>query len=348
VAQEGKTEKATPRRRKKEREEGKVIKSKELSVFFSFLAFSLLLIVFGDKLVTEMINILVLTFQYINDGVEPLDFMIIMYKKVLVVFLVIAFGTCIFMILNYVITVGFLFSTKAFMPDFKRMNPANYFINIFSRKKFVDIAKSLLIIVILGAILFTAFKGEIDTIASSVFLPWQESLLLLWEVFKSIVIKSLIALGVIGIIDYFYERYEMEDQMKMSKHDIREEYKDMDGNPQVKARRRKAMMEILKNEIIQKTPKSTVIITNPTHYSVALYYKRGDGAPRVMVKGVDGMALFIRKIAKLHDIPTHEDPPLARELYSRVMENDEIPEDMYLVVVAVLRQLMSEKQIKVD
>ena len=152
-----------------------------------------------------------------------------------------------------------------------------------------------------------------------------------------------IALFIISVIDYFYQRWEHEKSMRMSKQEIKDEYKQSEGSPEVKARMRAMRREILKRKMIQNVPNATVVITNPTHISIALKYEEGMSAPIVIAKGEEKVAFRIREIAKENKIPLIENKPLARAMYQVVEIDTEIPEEFYHAVAEILSAIFREK-----
>ena len=164
-----------------------------------------------------------------------------------------------------------------------------------------------------------------------------DALILVGQFIKGLVIRLLILIGVLSVIDYAFQRYKFMKDLRMSKQEQKDEYKQMEGDPQIKAMRRQKQRQIIMNQMMRAVPEATVIITNPTHYSVALRYVMDkDRAPVVLAKGVDAKAFRIREIANEHQIPIIENVPLARTLYSTVEINQEIPYELYEAVGKVL------------
>lgn len=347
---DGATEKATPQRRKKSREEGQVLKSKDVSTFFSLLAFSIVLIVFGPWFVKEMAIFQLMALDLIAQNVTINEFIKDLGYQIAKLFLPFVIIGLVFIAVDYLIQVRFLFSMKIIVPKLKRINPVSNFKSIFEFKKSsFQIVKSLAIVIALVWTVYSVLRGEILEISSSMFLNWKESIVLLWGVFVEILIKILIVLLIIGVVDWLFQRMQYENQIKMKKEEVKDERKQNDGSPEVKARQRQVMREILKRDITQKTPESDFLITNPTHYAIAIRYnKELDDVPRVIVKGVDELALYMKDIAKNNDIPIHEDPPFAREIYERVKEDEYIPQDLYVAIVKILKYLVSKKKIKIE
>lgn len=345
--QDGATEKATPRKREKSREEGNVPQSKDLTLFFSLFVF-LLLIFFGEWFVKELRNILVYGLGLVKDGVSPIDFMFLLGGLVVRLLAPIALISLIGMALNYFLQVRFMFSAKAVTPKFSRMNPMNYFKRLFSRKTVVDVLRSFLVILILGYVVYFVIKGDLNEVTTAMLLPWNQSIVLLWEMFKDVIIKIVLAFFVISVVDFAYQRWEHEESLKMKKEDVKREGKEQNGSPEVKQKQREIMLEVLKNEVIKKMPEATFVVTNPTHYAVAVRYKKGEGNPHVLVKGIDHLALFMKELSKQNDVPIVENPGLARELYQRCVENEEVPPELWMVVADILQELLVTKQIKID
>lgn len=345
--QDGATEKATPRKREKAREEGNVAHSKDLNLFFSLFVF-LILIFFGEWFVTSISEIFVYGLKTIATGIQPIDFIFLMGKKIAKFLLPIMLICLIGMVLNYYIQVKFNFSLKVIAPKIERMNPKNYFKKVFSRRTVVDIFRSLMVLLVLGFIVYFQLKGDISTITSAMLLPWTQTLGIFWGIFKGVIIKIVIAYFVIAVADFIYQKWEHEENLKMKKEDVKREGKEQNGSPEVKQKQREAMVDILKKEVVKKIPEATFLVTNPTHYAVAVRYKRGEGNPRVLVKGIDHLALFMREISKDKKVPIVENPKLARELYQRCVENEEVPEDLWIVVSEILHKLVLAREVKID
>lgn len=348
MAKDGKTERATPRRRKQQKEKGSLAKSKELTNFLNLLGFLLLLMWFGKWFVIKIVHFQQSAFELVKQEMAPLDMVAVLGKEVAMIFVVVvAFGTA-FQAINYFVQVGLLFSPKIVKPDIKRINPANYFKQLFSRKSVVEVIKALFIFSILATIVFLELRGEVNQLSEMILIDWLATVGVLWDLFVRVMLKALFVLGVIGTVDYIYQRWEHEQSIKMKKNEVKDEHKETQGNPQVKSRQRQAMMQMLRNEVASKIPNSTVVITNPTHYAVAIRYNRGeDAAPTVTAKGVDHLALYIRQLAEEHEIPVYEAPPLARELYARSDKDEFIPKDLYEAVILILIELSNDGKINI-
>lgn len=347
MANDNRTEKATPQKRKKEREKGNLAKSKDLNTFLSLTALAIIVYFYAETMVKEMAGLVQLIFSMMDGEVNLSRFFEVGFSEVWRILVPIFIVGLFFQILNYVMQVKFLFSWKVIKPDIKKLNPVNYVKNLFSRKTIVDILKSFVLMFLLGYIAYMVLKSKITVLMDAVWNPWELSLITIFDVFKIAFMALLIALFFIALFDFIYQKYEHEQKIKMKKEDIKDEQKNTEGNPETKRRQRTVMQELLSQDVTQKVPEATVIITNPTHFSIALRYERGvDDIPVVLAKGEDELALYIRTLAKEHDIPLVENKPLARSLYFNVETGDFIDEDMYAAVIQVMRYLISTNQLE--
>ena len=232
---------------------------------------------------------------------------------------------------------GFLFTTKPLVPDIKKIDPIKGMKNLFSLKKLIEgikITAKVSIAMIVGSIVFLAFIKELAEVVRFDFYYQLD-----WLIEKSIMIAGimLMVFFVFGALDIFIVRYQYFKQLRMSKNEIRDEYKNTEGNPEVKARIRRLQREMANNRMMADVPKADVVITNPTHYAVAIKYDAEDSpAPKVLAKGADNIALKIKEIAREHHIQIYESKQLARELYKKVDVGQNIPPELYGAVAEVL------------
>lgn len=343
----GATHKATPKKKENARKEGNVGQSKDLALLFSLFVF-LVLIFLGEWFVKGLYTIVMASFNLIETGVTPRDFMLKVGWEAIKIVGPVLCAIVVAVFVNYFIQVKFLFSLKIIKPQIKRLNPMNYFKRLFSKKTVFDVVKSFLVVVLLGYIVYLSFSKEIEGMITAINLPWKTSLIYMYGIFKSTVIKIIIAFGIVAIADYFWQKYTYEDDLKMKLEDVRREYKEQNGSPEVKGRQRQVMIAMLRNEIRKKVPEATFVVTNPTHYAVAIrYIPKEDQAPVILAKGIDHIALFIKEIAIDNEISIIENPELARDIYTRCVENEYIPQDLYLVVSGILKKLVLQGKIKI-
>ncbi|EFI83022.1 flagellar type III secretion system protein FlhB [Listeria grayi] len=346
MAKDNKTEKPTPRRIKKAREEGNVAKSKELNNAFSLLIVAGMIFFFGKWWIGNMVT----AFKALLEQPPTLGnassyslFFILQFGKVLlpVMVMVLVIG-----ILNYAVQVGFLFSAKSIKPQFKRLNPANYFKRVFSVKGIVEVVKALLLITLLSAVAYKGFQSHLQTLISFTGQNWLYSLRQILQLFKNEFLALFLIIVVIGLLDFLYQRYEYKKGLRMSKQDIKEEMKDSEGRPEVKQRQRSIARGLLQGAITKKMLDATFVVNNPTHISVVMRYDKGkDHAPKLLAKGEDELALFIRQIAETDGIPMITNRQVARMIYYSTNEEEYIQEDLYAAVIEIMKELMDKEQL---
>ena len=237
--------------------------------------------------------------------------------------------------------VGFMISTKAIEPKFDKLNFfANFMKTFFNKRKIVELIKSILKIFVLTAYAWYLVQEELTTIVRMTDADYREQMVYLGHLVFDVSIRVAVLVLVIGIADYAYQKWQHNEDLKMTKQEVKEEYKQMEGDPIVKNRIRQAQREAARQRMIEEVPKSDVVITNPTHYAVAIRYDMEiDRAPKVVAKGQRLMALKIKEIAKQSGVKIVEDPPLARTLYNSCEVDEEIPENLYKALAQILMTL---------
>lgn len=349
---EGRTEKATEHKKKKSREEGRVALSKDMpAAVVSIVAFSTIYMLAKYIFLT-----IYESFRFIFENLSTIDirqpgvFVDLLLEPTLKVFLPIA-GVAFFIagLSNY-LQIGFKFTPKAIKPDFKKVNPnVIKFLGkqVFSVTGGFNLLKSIVKVVIIGSAAFITIYGKFEDILALLHSDnLFRSFTFIVGLAYTIVIRALIIMLIFSVADYFFVKWQYEESLKMKKQEIKEESKEMYGDPQVKSRLRQMYNSIMnQKKQLKEVPNSDVVITNPTHYAVALRYDTVvDEAPRVIAKGKDKFALEIRSIAKENGIFIYENPPLARSLYSDVEVNDIIPREMYGFVVNAYKLSYDQKR----
>lgn len=347
-ASEEKTEEATPRKKMDARKKGQVAKSKELALAFTLLACTLVLVALGEYGANELKetmagflnNYLNMELNYNNLNSLAILTVLRVGKIVLPVALpIMCFGIA----ANYLQT-GFLFTKEPLKPDFKKLNPINGFKRMFSLRTVMELLKDLTIITVVGIVGYKFLKDNYLKILNlGTLKPWYMITGLL-SLAVSIFFKITLIMLFISVADYVYQKYQYNKDLKMTKQEVKEEYKQDEGDPQIKSKIKQKQREMAMKRMMQSVPDATVVITNPTHFAVALRYKDGiDSAPRLVAKGADYVAIKIKEKAKDSDVPIVENKPLARLIYNEVELDSEIPVEMYQAVAEILAVVMKLK-----
>lgn len=336
-----KTEEPTPKKKKDARKQGNIAKSAEVNKAMTFIAILVVIYMMSGSIISELqgfiVNILSGDFSMtMNDNtIRILMFKVMMsfMKIVLPISLIIM----VFGILGSLIQTGLFFSMESLKPKFSKLNPLTGLKNMFSMKAIVNLIKSMVVICIMIYLGYSFMSKNFEGIIKSgdIYLPYMFNIVL--DLIKSILTSITLAVAVVAALDYGYEKFSHKKGLKMTKQEVKEEYKQMEGDPHIKGKIKQKQRQMANQRMMQAVPSSTVIVTNPTHISIAIRYEQGkDTTPIVVAKGADEVAFRIREIAKSHDIPIIENVPLARLIYKEVDIDQEIPEEMYKAVAEVL------------
>jgi len=231
---------------------------------------------------------------------------------------------------------GFNLNTSLLVPKFGKINPFSGFKKLFSVQSIANLVKSVLKFIIIATVVYLVVTPRVPAILATMKLPMAVSLHYFQETLFLIYRNILIVMLAMAGADFLYTRFQFEKGLKMTKQEVKDEAKDADGNPLIKGKQRALLLAAAMRRIMTKVPKASVVITNPTHFAVALLYDPTTSAPVVVAKGADFMALRIRAIAKEHRVPIVENPPLARAIYHNVELDRPIPAELYQAVAQVL------------
>lgn len=349
-----KTEPATQKKLDDARKEGKVAKSKELSAGFSLVAFFLVLKAFTSFVGTRFEEVFHWIYSIIPDVVSMsagglqqatisslmqtlIQNMLIILLPFLAVGLVVALGADI-------LQVGWKITGKPLEPKFDKLNPVNGFKRIFSKEAIFNLIMSLLKIFLICYIAYTSIRDQANNLFILYEISLKQALSLIFEIIVDTGLKISIVYLVLGFADYFYQRWKFADDMKMTKQEVKDEYKNTEGDPAIKGQIRKRMQEASMRRMMADVPEADVVITNPTHIAVAIKYDNTkDEAPRVIAKGEDYLANRIKEKAKEADVPIVENKPLARALYATVEIDEVIPPELYQAVAEILAVVYTNK-----
>ena len=336
-----KTELPTPKRLKDAKKKGQVAKSNELSPAVGLVIFSLAALYMGRLLLHNGMLFMRrgLTFQLNEEltvtrageimGERIADFFIILFPYLLVAVLI---G-----IVMNLAQVGFILTAHPIKPDIKKINPIEGFKNIFSKKAIFTFAKNFVKLLVVFYLTYRTLSSSVSRILSAGMIGTEKLFFFLLEFARELTLIIGFVMLAIAATDYVFQRREHRDKLKMSKQEIKDEYKETEGNPQVKSARQQKQREISMNRMMTSIPEADVLITNPTHLAVAIRYdSEKDDAPVVLAKGADYLASRIRELAREHDIPVIENKPLARTIYQKSEVGEAIPIELYQGVAEIL------------
>jgi flagellar biosynthetic protein FlhB len=336
-----KTEKATPKKRQDARKKGQTAKSQDISTAVVLLAVFLFLKLAGNYLKTGIFSLFKNSFQdymLMNTTSGNLRVIFLAVIKNLAFYLgPILLVALIAGVAANLAQVGFMFTSEALQPKLEKINPISGFKRIFSVRSIVELVKSLLKISFVGIVTFTVLWKRMPDILILSQKSVGADLVILGSLSVQMGLYASGALLFLALLDFLYQKYDFEKSIRMSKQDIKDEYKNTEGDPLIKSRIKQRQREMAMRRMMQEVPHADVVITNPTHYAVAIRYDEGKrDAPFVVAKGVDYTAQKIKQIAKENEVMTVENRPLARALYSQTEIGDTIPEEFFKAVAEIL------------
>jgi flagellar biosynthesis protein FlhB len=335
--QEERTEAATPRRLQRAREEGQVPVSRELTTFAGLAAVTLVLVMMAPSLTHDLARRLSMFLGRAHDFAPASTAVFrlagIAWLRATAPFVLAAMLTGVLVVL---MQTRFLLSAKALRVDMSRISPKRGLGRLFGADSLIEAAKSLAKIIVLAAVLWRVLLADLPGLLQAPFGDPNQILALVAGPVLHVMIVVLAAQAAIAVVDLFWVTLRHSRGLRMSRHDVLEEQKETEGDPRVKARLRQIRLYRARKRMLAAVPKATVVITNPTHYAVALTYDRAKhAAPRVVAKGVDSLAARIREVAGDNHVPVVSNPPLARALY-RVELDAEIPAEYYQAVAEII------------
>lgn len=230
----------------------------------------------------------------------------------------------------------FLWTSKRIGFDFKRINPLNGFKRIFSLRGLIELVKALLKLVVIGWVAYSFLQGNLQSIIDLSQMTFFEAVGKFADLFTSLIMRVGGVYIVIAVADYAYQRWDLMRNLRMTKEEVKEEFKRSEGDPLIKGRIRSQMRRLARSRMMANVPKATVIVTNPTHLAIAIQYNEGMDAPKVLAKGAMRVAERIVEIAKEHGIPVVQNIPLARAIYKSIEIDQEISPDLYMAMAEVL------------
>jgi flagellar biosynthetic protein FlhB len=343
------TEDPTPRRLEEALRRGDVVKSTEVNTWFMIAGGTLLIMVFAAPAATSLEATLqgLLAKSYLVSTDGPA---LVALTKTLAMEVVGAFGIpflllCIAALAGNVVQHRLVFSTEPIKPQLSRISPAAGLARLFSRQALANFAKGLVKLGVVGAVMASLLWPQRHLLSAlvatdpAVILPFTRTLAMK-------MLGTVVAiLAIVAIADYLFQYRQWFERHKMSLREMKEEFRQTEGDPAVKGKLRQLRQTRMRKRIMAAVPKASVVITNPTHFAIALRYERGMNAPVCVAKGVDLIARKIRQVAEEHDIPVVENPPLARALHGTVEIDQEIPQEHYRAVAEIIGYIMRLRRI---
>ena len=336
-----KTEKATPKKKQDSRKKGQVAKSQDVNTAVVLLSVFLFMMFFGKTMTERLIGVLrhsLQNYMFMDLTEKNIEYITIEILGELVLFLgpVMMVALIAGVAANYA-QVGFMYSPEAIQMKLEKINPISGFKRIFSMRAIVEMLKSILKISFIGVIAFSVLWSRMDEVLILADKSVGAALGTIAGLTLQMGLFASGALLFLSLLDYLYQKYDFEKSIRMSKQDLKDEYKNIEGDPLIKSKIKQKQREMAMRRMMQEVPKADVVITNPTHYAIALKYddQKAD-APVVVAKGVDFVAQKIKLIAKENEISTVENRSLARALYSQAEIGDVIPEEFFKAVAEIL------------
>jgi flagellar biosynthetic protein FlhB len=341
---EGRTEDPTEYKIQKAREDGRVAKSQELIGALVLLLPALTILFLAPYLLRTCIEMLRFFFLRITE-LDPIGDRLVaraFFDYLIRLVLPIVLMSMLAAVFANVVQTGFLFTTKPLTPDFSKIVPrfGRYFQRtLFSMEGLFNIVKSIVKMIIIGSVAFFLIRSEIKQLANLQTAKLWTGVSTVASLAIRMLIIAAILLLLLSIPDLIFQRWQYRESLKMTKQEVKEERKMYEGDPMIRSRLRQRMRELLNRNISVTVPRSDVVITNPTHFAVALEYKSGMEGPMVSAKGADELALRIRRIATEAEVPIVENKPLARALYAEAEVGDIIPQNYYEAVAIILARI---------
>jgi len=338
---EARTEEATPRRREEAREKGQVARSADLTSAIMLLASLVFIRFYGPVMIEEIKAVTVEILHWMGEPkAEGQDYYHQFWVLGLAFFKIVAPISLFLLALGLAVNwaqFGFVWAAEPLTPSFEKINPINGFKRLFSLRAMILLANGLLKVAAAGAVLWLRLRADLDKMLMLPEMPVSAALSAVGAILFRAGLELVIILLALGILDYLFQRWQYEKDLRMTKQEIREEMKRMEGDPTIRARRRAMMRRMVMQHMMRRVPEADVVVTNPTHLAIALQYdEKKMRAPEVVAKGERLVALRIRELAAEHGVPIIENRPLAQAMYRAVEVGQQIPEAFYPAVAEVL------------
>lgn len=350
-----KTEPATAKKLKDARKEGQVAKSQELNHALGLISLFLILRVFMSYISENLFDTFSVVYTKIPDIIDEsiggmsihivttvINNIMLFILQILAPVFIVGFFVA---LLSNIIQVKWEVTTKPMMPKFSKMNPLNGFKRIFSKDSLFELVKSIAKISLIIYVAYISIRDHQNELLLVYDIPLMQVIMLTGNIVLDAGLKISLVYLIVGLADWIYQKHKFKEDMKMTKQEVKDEFKNTEGNPEIKGRQRSKMREASQRRMMQSLPTADVVITNPTHYAVAIKYDASKySAPIVVAKGENYLAMKIKEVAKENQIEIVENKPLARMLYANVDVGAEVPPELYQAVAEVLAFVYNLKE----
>jgi flagellar biosynthetic protein FlhB len=348
--QESKTEEATPRKLAEARQKGDVAKSPDVASALSLMGAAAVVLMSGGWFATSMAEQLlpfIAAPHTMLGGLEAgagVEIGAVALWAIAPFLGVVMLATIIGGVGGNVAQSGLIFTAEKLKPDWSKVNPLEGFKRIFGPDGLFQFIKTFLKLLAVGFICWLVLKSHLRELENMAAMPPAMILPLARDLAIALMMSTIIFLGFAAGADFLWQKYRFAERMKMTMEELKEDYKQSEGDPHIKAKLKQIRAQRSRQRMMQNVPNATVIVTNPTHYSVALRYESGDAAPVCVAKGVDALALRIREVGREHNVPIVENVPLARALYAAVDIDETIPREHFEAAAKVIGFVMQKRK----
>lgn len=342
------TESPSSKRRSDFRKKGQVAQSREVQAAAMFTLLLLFWIFFAPTFWGQIQEITAGVWRSCGEyAITTLSLMQLAYRLAAGLAMILAPLFLVALVVGFFATflqIGWLFTTEPLMPDLSKLDPIKGMARFISKRALIEVIKSLLKVGLIGWVAYKTVKGEFAQALLLLDMPVENTVLYLAKTAALVMAKAAAIMIVLAILDYSFVRWEMEEKMKMTKQEQKEEMKETEGDPHIKSKIRSIQQQMARRRMMAAVPEADVVITNPTHIAVAIKYEAGKmDAPVVLAKGQELVAEKIREIAREHDVPLVENPPVARLLHAKVEVGQSIPDELFKAVAEILAYVYSLK-----
>ncbi len=345
-----KTEDATPRRREDARKKGNVAKSMELNYALVFLTGITSIYFFITHMYRHIRQVFLYTFSHLTYELTTASvygLAIMLVKQIAIILFPILLALLIISIFSNVAQIGFMTSVESLEPKFERIDPMSGMKRLFSMRGIVELLKAILKITIIGYVVYFTIKSGYENYVMLSYAPVNTTIVFALGVIFKVALRAGLAMLILALFDLVFQRWQHSQDLRMTLQEVKEEYRNTEGDPLIKSRIRSLQREMARRRMMEEVPQADVVITNPTHYAVAIKYDATTmSAPKVIAKGQRVIAQKIREIAEKNRIPLVENPPVARAIYAAVDVGDEVPEEFYTVIAEILAYVYKLKNKK--